>query len=95
MDGGSGINIMYAGTMRKMGLSLTGLRPSPTHFHGIMLGKKVEPLGQINLEVVFGSEDNFRAETLCFEVVPFKGATTPCSDDQPLSNSWRYRATHI
>lgn len=36
-------------------------------------GKKAEPLGQISLEVIFGSEDNFRAETLCFEVVPFKG----------------------
>lgn len=59
MDGDSGINIIYNGTMRKMGLSLTGFRPSPTHFHGIVLGKKAGPLGQINLEVIFGSENNF------------------------------------
>lgn len=37
-----------------------------------MPGKKAEPLGQISLEVIFGSANNFRAETLCFEVVPFK-----------------------
>jgi hypothetical protein len=73
MDGGSGINIMYASTMHKMGLPLTGLRPSPTHFNGIVPGKKAEPLGQITLVVIFGSEWNFRAETLCFEEVPFKG----------------------
>lgn len=59
--------------MRKMGLPLTGLRPSLTHFDGIVRGKKVEPLGQISLEVVFSKVDNFWDETLCFEVVPFKG----------------------
>ena len=73
MVGGSGMNIMYASTMQKMGHPVTGLRPSPTHFHGIVPGKKAEPLGQITLEVIFGSEHNFRAESLCFEVVPFKG----------------------
>lgn len=72
MDGGSGSNIIYADTMRKIGLPLTGLRPSRTHFWGIIPGKKVEPLDQISLELIFGSADNFRAETLCFEVVPFK-----------------------
>lgn len=73
MDGGSGINIIYASTMYMMGLPITGLRPSPTHLHGIVPGKKAEPLGQITLEVIFGSEENFQAEQLCFKVVPFKG----------------------
>lgn len=59
MDGGSGINIMYTSTMHKMGLPLTGLRPSPTHLNGIVPEKKAEPLGQINLEVIFGCKDNF------------------------------------
>ena len=45
MDGGSGINIIYARTMHKMGLLITGLRPLATHFHGIVPRKKAEPLG--------------------------------------------------
>lgn len=73
MDSGFGINIMYANTMRKMGLSLTGLHPSPTHFHGIGPVKKAEPLAQISQEVIFGSETNYKVERLCFDVVPFKG----------------------
>ena len=40
MDGGSGINIMYTSTTHKMGFRLTGFLPSPTHFHGIVPGKK-------------------------------------------------------
>jgi hypothetical protein len=37
-------------------------------------GKCVQPLGQINLLVWFGTSDNFRKETLSFEVVEFQGA---------------------
>jgi hypothetical protein len=36
-------------------------------------GKRVQPLGQIDLLVWFGTPDNFRKETLTFEVVGFKG----------------------
>jgi hypothetical protein len=37
-------------------------------------GKRVQPLGQIDLPVWFGTPDNFRKETLTFEVVGLKGA---------------------
>jgi hypothetical protein len=53
---------------------LDQLRPSTTPFHGVALGKCVQPLGQIDLLVWFGTPDNFRKETLTFEVVGFKGA---------------------
>lgn len=56
-----------------MGIHLTTLQPSLTQFHGAIPGKKAEPLGQINLEVIFGQEHNSRSELLCFEVVPFYG----------------------
>lgn len=59
MDGGSGINIIYAHTMKKMGLPSTGLWPSPMHFHGIVPGKKAEALCQVSLEVIFGTAENF------------------------------------
>lgn len=43
--------------------------PTKTTFHGIILGKAATPLGKFNLDVVFGTPDNFRHERLDFEVV--------------------------
>lgn len=40
MDGGSGINILYVNTMKKMWIPLSCLRPSPTPFHGIVPKKR-------------------------------------------------------
>jgi hypothetical protein len=37
-------------------------------------GKRVQPLRQIDLPIWFGTPDNFRKETLTFEVVGFRGA---------------------
>jgi hypothetical protein len=74
MDRGSGLNILYAHTLRLLGIGLDQLRPSTTPFHGVAPGKRVQPLGQINLPVWFGTLDNFRKETLTFEVVGFMGA---------------------
>jgi hypothetical protein len=74
MDGGNSLNILYAHTLRLLGIGLDQLRPSTTPFHGIAPGKRVQPLGQIDLPVWFGTPDNFRKETLTFEVVGFRGA---------------------
>jgi hypothetical protein len=71
MDGGSGLNTMYAETLNAMGISRTQLRPSGAPFHGIIPGKRALPLGQIDLPVTFGDPSNFRKETLTFEVVGF------------------------
>jgi hypothetical protein len=74
MDGGSSLNILYAHTLHLLGIGLDQLRPSTTPFHGVMPGKRVQPLGQIDLPVWFGTPDNFRKETLTFEMVGFRGA---------------------
>jgi hypothetical protein len=74
MDGGSSLNILYTHTLRLMGIGLDQLRPSMTPFHDVALGKCVQPLGQIDLPVWFGTPANFRKETLTFEVVGFRGA---------------------
>jgi hypothetical protein len=74
MDGGSSLNILYAHTLRLLGIRLDQLRPNTTPFHGVAPGKRVQPLGQIDLPVWFGTPDNFRKETLTFEVVGFRGA---------------------
>jgi hypothetical protein len=51
MDGGSSLNILYAHTLRLLGIVLDQLRPSTTPFHGIAPGKRVQPLEQIDLPV--------------------------------------------
>ncbi|XP_010236549.1 uncharacterized protein LOC104584108 [Brachypodium distachyon] len=69
VDGGSGLNLIYADTLRGMNHSVTKLPATDTTFHGIIPGKAATPLGRISLDVVFGSPDNFRRERLDFEVV--------------------------
>jgi hypothetical protein len=74
MGRGSSLNILYTHALRLLGIGLDQLRPSTTPFHGITPGKRVQPLGQIDLPVLFGTPDNFCKETLTFEVVGFRGA---------------------
>ncbi|XP_039780650.1 uncharacterized protein LOC120647908 [Panicum virgatum] len=74
MDGGSGLNILYVDMLDAMGIERSRLRPSGVHFDGVVPGKQVVPLGQIDLPVTFGDPSNYWKETLTFEVVGFKGA---------------------
>src|SRR6185436_16353546 len=74
MDGGSSLNSMYTHTLVLMGIGLDKLRPSKSSFHGVTPGKRVQPLGQIDLPVCFGTAANFRKEVLTFKVVGFREA---------------------
>jgi hypothetical protein len=73
MDGGSSLNIIYAETLGLLQIDLSMIRAGAAPFHGIIPGKRVQPLGQLNLPVCFGTPSNFRKETLTFEVVGFRG----------------------
>jgi hypothetical protein len=73
MDGGSSLNIIYAQTLDLLGITRAHLRPSVRGFHGVMPGKRAEPVGRVDLPVCFGTPANFRKETLTFEVVGFHG----------------------
>jgi hypothetical protein len=73
MDGGSSLNIIYAETLGLLGIDLSAIRAGAAPFHGIVPGKRVQPLGQLDLPVCFGTPSNFRKETLTFEVVGFRG----------------------
>jgi hypothetical protein len=73
MDGGSSLNIIYAGTLRLLRIDLSSVWAGATPFHGIVPGKRVQPLGQLDLPVCFGTPSKFRRETLTFEVVGFRG----------------------
>jgi hypothetical protein len=73
MDGGSSLNIIYAETLGLLEIDLSVIRAGAAPFHGIIPGKRVQPLGQLDLPVCFGTPSNFRRETLTFEVVGFRG----------------------
>jgi hypothetical protein len=73
MDGGSSLNIIYTETLGLLGIDLSTIRAGAAPFHGIVPGKRVLPLGQLNLPICFGTPSNFRRETLTFEVVGFRG----------------------
>ena len=73
MDGGSGLNIIYAEMLDAMGIDRARIRPIRAPFHGIVPGKQGMPLGQIDLLVTFRDPSNYRMETLTFEVVGFHG----------------------
>jgi hypothetical protein len=69
MDAGSGINLIYARTLKAMSISLECLKPTDCSFHGIVPGSANDPLGKIELDVCFGDSGNFHSEKLEFEVI--------------------------
>jgi hypothetical protein len=73
MDGGSNLNIIYAETLGLLEIDLSTIRAGAAPFHGIIPGKRVLPLGQLDLPICFGTPSNFQKETLTFEVVGFRG----------------------
>jgi hypothetical protein len=73
MDGGSSLNIIYAETLGLLRIDLSSVWAGAVPFHGIIPGKRVQSLGQLDLPVCFGTPSNFRRETLTFEVVGFRG----------------------
>jgi hypothetical protein len=73
MDGGSSLNIIYAETLELLGVDRSEVRAGAAPFHGIAPGKRILPLGRIDLPVCFGTPSNFQKEALTFEVIGFRG----------------------
>ena len=48
MDGGSGLNLLYANTLVLLELDQSRLRGGAAPFHGIVPGKRMRPLGRID-----------------------------------------------
>jgi hypothetical protein len=69
IDAGSGINLIYARTLKAMIISLESLKPTDCSFHGIVPGSVNHPLGKIELDVCFGDSGNFGREKLEFKVM--------------------------
>ena len=71
MDGGSGLNLIYEETLRKMEIDWSHIERSSTTFRGIIPSREARCTGKITLDVVFGSPDNYRSEEVTFQVASF------------------------
>jgi hypothetical protein len=74
VDGGSSLNLLFLKTFDHMGLPRSLLRTSQAPFHVIVPGVVATHVGHISLPVIFGTQENFRTETIQFEVADFETA---------------------
>jgi hypothetical protein len=74
IDGGSGLNVLFTKTLRKMNLDITHmLTKSTSSFYSIAPGNAAIPLGSVLLPVTFGeTRDNYHTEYVKFEVAEFE-----------------------
>ena len=71
MDGGSGLNLIYEETLKKMEIDKSRIEQSGTTFRGIIPSREAQCAGKITLDVVFGTPENYRSEEITFQVAPF------------------------
>lgn len=75
VDGGSGLNILYARTLDDMQIPCSLIKPGAAPFHGIVPGKDAQPLGPHHSRCnLFRTPDNFCKENLTFAVVGFRSS---------------------
>jgi hypothetical protein len=74
IDGGSGLNVLFTKTLKKMKLDITRmLTKSTSPFYVIVSGDVAIPLGSVVLPVTFGeTRENYRTEYIKFEVADFE-----------------------
>jgi hypothetical protein len=74
IDSGSGLNVLFTKTLKKMKLDITHmLTKSTSPFHGIIPRNTAIPLGLVVLSVTFGeTRDNYRTEYVKFKVTDFE-----------------------
>jgi hypothetical protein len=96
IDGGSGLNLIFASTLRKMGLDFKDmLVPSKSPFYGIVPGNAVHPLGMVVLPITFGTRENYRTEFIKFEVASFESSYHAILGRPALANLWQCHITFI
>jgi hypothetical protein len=74
IDGGSGLNVLFTKTLKKMKLDITHmLTKSTLPFYGIVPGNAAILLGSVVLPYTFGeTRENYRTEYIKFKVVDFE-----------------------
>jgi hypothetical protein len=88
MDGGSSLNIIYAETLGLLGIDLSMIRADAAPFHGIVPGKRVLSLGQLDLPVCFGTPSNFVGKPSRSRWSGSEGPITRCWEDRAMPSSW-------
>jgi hypothetical protein len=73
IDGGSGLNVLFSKTLKKMKLNITHmLTKSTSPFYGVVPGNATIPLGSVVLPITFAEiRENYRTEYIKFEVADF------------------------
>jgi hypothetical protein len=74
IGGGSGLNVIFVDTLKKMDFDFKRLTKCDEPFVGIVPGKAAYPMGRLSLPVTFGMEENFHTQYLSFEVTDFKSS---------------------
>jgi hypothetical protein len=74
INGGSGLNVLFTKTLKKMKLYITHmLTKSTSPFYGIVPGNAAIPLGSVVLPVTFGeTRENYHTEYIKFKVADFE-----------------------
>jgi hypothetical protein len=74
IDSGSGLNVLFTKTLKKMKLDIAHmLTKSTSPFYGIVPGNAAIPLGSVVLPVTFReTRENYRTEYIKFEVADFE-----------------------
>ena len=60
INGGSALNLLFAGALKELGLEIEDLTPSDSSFWGVVPGRASKPLEGITLPVQFSRASNFR-----------------------------------
>jgi hypothetical protein len=95
MDALSGINLIYARTLRAMCISLENLKPTDCSFHRIVPRSANYPLGKIELDVCFGDNSNYCREKLEFEVMDWPSQYHAILGRPAFAKFWKYLTMHI
>jgi hypothetical protein len=74
IDGGSGLNVIFVHTLKKMDFDFKRPTECDEPFFDIVPSKAAYPLGQVSLPLTFDTEENFRTEYLSFEVADFQSS---------------------
>jgi hypothetical protein len=89
MDGGNSLNIIYAQTLDLLGITRTHLRPSVGGFHGVVLGKRAEPVGRSTCLSVSTLPPTSGRRLSHSKWLDFMEHTTPSLGAHATPDSWR------
>jgi hypothetical protein len=88
MDGGSSLNIIYAETFGLLGIDLSTIRAGAVPFHRIVPGKRVLPLGQLDLLSASKLPPTSERKPSRSRWSGSEEPTTQCWGDRATPSSW-------